>query len=641
MSGAVAAGRLRVRPATRARRAGALAGGALAAAAVGGTAFAAGGYFATSWSPTAIGLAWAASLGLLLRERIRLSRIERLALAALTAYTVWVGASALWSPSVEASLLELQRALVYLAGLAAILLLTRRRGYRPLLVGIWAAAALVGSYSLLLRLFPGPEGLWTVAGYRQSDPLGYWNGLAAFCALGIVLALGLAAHGRALWVRVAAGASLVPLALTLYFTFSRGGAIGLAIGALVALLLDPRRLRLALAIAVTGPWVAVAVLLASRESGLTQIDAVAGAQAAGRQLAPTVLLLAVGAAGSALALALLERWIPFGARAERRFAGGAALAALFAIGLVLVRFGGPAEIVRDTWRSFNAPPVRIDSDLNQRLFTFSGGWRVELWEVALRELRAAPLRGGGAGTYERAWLEQRPIPSKVRNAHNLYVETLGETGIVGLALLALALAAPLVAAVAGRHRSLVPAAAGAYVLYLVHAGVDWDWELPTVTLAALGCGAGMLVAVRTADAPTLGSAARRGGIALAAGIAAVSFVGFLGNRAIEEAGDAIVAERWADAEAAADRALTWAPWSAQAWRRKGQAQVGLERYALGERYLRRAIAKDSGDWELWYDLALATSGRAQRRALARAERLNALSPEIAEFKQFVLGEPPA
>ena len=37
---------------------------------------------------------------------------------------------------------------------------------------------------------------------------------------------------------------------------------------------------------------------------------------------------------------------------------------------------------------------------------------------------------------------------------------------------------------------------GAYCAFLVHAAVDWDWQLPAVALAGLICGASILVAAR-------------------------------------------------------------------------------------------------------------------------------------------------
>ncbi len=87
-------------------------------------------------------------------------------------------------------------------------------------------------------------------------------------------------------------------------------------------------------------------------------------------------------------------------------------------------------------------------------------------------------------------------PAFVRDAHSLYLETAAELGVVGLALLLCALGAPLVAAVAARDRTRVATAAAAYVVFLVHAGLDWDWEMPVTVLAGLACGAAVLAGVR-------------------------------------------------------------------------------------------------------------------------------------------------
>ncbi len=121
-----------------------------------------------------------------------------------------------------------------------------------------------------------------------------------------------------------------------------------------------------------------------------------------------------------------------------------------------------------------------------------GGDRAWYWHVAWQEASEYPLAGRGAGTFELAWLEEQPIPVSVVDAHSLYLETLGELGLVGLGLLALALAPPLVAVFRGAGRGVGAAAAGGYVAFLFHAGVDWDWELPAVTVAGLLCGAAIL-----------------------------------------------------------------------------------------------------------------------------------------------------
>lgn len=88
----------------------------------------------------------------------------------------------------------------------------------------------------------------------------------------------------------------------------------------------------------------------------------------------------------------------------------------------------------------------------------------------------------------------------MRDARSLYLETLSELGPLGLALLLVALGVPVYVAFRARRHPLVPAAFGAYVAYLLHAGVDWDWEMPAVTLTALFIGASIVVAARSPSA---------------------------------------------------------------------------------------------------------------------------------------------
>jgi peptidoglycan/LPS O-acetylase OafA/YrhL len=47
----------------------------------------------------------------------------------------------------------------------------------------------------------------------------------------------------------------------------------------------------------------------------------------------------------------------------------------------------------------------------------------------------------------------------------------------------------------------VAAALGGYVAFLIHAGLDWDWELPAIVVAALACGAAALAALPAASTP--------------------------------------------------------------------------------------------------------------------------------------------
>jgi hypothetical protein len=124
-----------------------------------------------------------------------------------------------------------------------------------------------------------------------------------------------------------------------------------------------------------------------------------------------------------------------------------------------------------------------------------GANRPHYWHVAWSDYTSHSLLGSGAGTYADYWLHHRKNGEFVRDAHSLYLESLAELGPVGLGLVALALGAPLVA-LRRRADGIVAAAAGAYVAFVVHAAVDWDWELPAVTLTGLVCGGAVLLGTR-------------------------------------------------------------------------------------------------------------------------------------------------
>ena len=140
-----------------------------------------------------------------------------------------------------------------------------------------------------------------------------------------------------------------------------------------------------------------------------------------------------------------------------------------------------------------------EHNLPARLF---GANRPHYWHVAWHEVELNPWLGSGAGTFDRYWLLYRPVSSFARDAHSLYLETLAELGPIGLALLLVALGLPLLV-LRRRRDPLLATAAAAYVAYLLHTGVDWDWELPAVTLTGLICGGSLLVAARADDAPEL------------------------------------------------------------------------------------------------------------------------------------------
>jgi hypothetical protein len=588
-----------------------------------------GGYFPTSWGWLGLVLGWTTLVVLLLRENVAVSHLDAAFVAAGTAFVGWVALSAVWSLDVPQTVLEVERDAVYAVAALALVLLGRDR-LEALLAGCLLGILAVCGYGLLTRLVPDRLGVYDpVSIYRLAEPVGYWNALGLLAVIGALLAVGLVARGPRPWTRAGGGAALVLLAATLEFTFSRGSWLALAVGTVVAVALDRRRLQLlaTLPFALAAPAAAVA-LCAGKRALTSQGAALDDAAREGhRVLALLVALAALGAALVFLFAWLESRWSP-GLALRRGFVALLVVALLAGCVAVVAAYGSPQAMATRAWDAFSAPPVQ-PRDLNKRLFRLSSNGRLDLWGAALDEARAHPLLGGGAGSYERWWLQHRPANMKVRDAHSLYLEVLGELGPPGLVLLLLFLGAPLAAAARARARPSGALVAGAYVAFLLHAGVDWDWEVPVVVLTGLALGAVLLGWGRTGRS----LAVRVPGLALAGAVIVVGFGGLVGNVELSRASAALGKADWSRAATHARRAGTWAPWSADPDRLLGEAQLARGDFAAARASFRRAIDRNGTDWELWFDLARSSTGAVQRRALARATALNPLSPEVAEFRR--------
>jgi hypothetical protein len=598
-----------------------------------GLAFAQGGYFATAWGWAALAFLWVAAVALVLRRTVRFGRLDAMFVGGVGGLVVWTLASRTWSSSPSESVLEAQRGLVYVAGAAALVLVTERNSASWLLGGLLAAITVVCGYALVTRLLdPVGESVRPLGQYRLAEPLGYWNALGLLAAIGAVLAVVFAATAPVRTGRALAGALPVGLLPTLYFTFGRAAWLAFAAGVAVALVMaHGRRSAMIAAAILVAPWSILIVALAAASPALSAAGgAAAEAAEQGRRLA-----VAVAALGTLAALATLAQ--PSLARALGRFsrprvratiAGPAAAVLVLAAITGVVAAGGPGSLFDRAERGFTTPPAPTGGELRQRLFSVYGEGRAAAWRVAWDTAWAHPMAGVGAGSFEQRWLAVRPRPQGFRDAHNLYLETLAELGLVGLGLLAAALAAPAVGAWGAREHWVAPAAAGGLASYLMHAASDWDWEMPAVTVAMLVCAAAALGLARPERAWTLRWPARAVGVTVAAALAAVALVTVVGNGAV---GASIAALRGGDydrAEHEAARATKWAPWSAEPWRWMGEARLARSDPAGARHAFAAAVHREPRNWALWYGLALASSGRARRQALARAGALNPLSPEV-------------
>jgi hypothetical protein len=425
-----------------------------------------GGYSDTARAAAGVA-AWLllAATALLLPRPLPRSRPAIAALLSLAALTVWTTASLVWAPLGEPAGEDVQRLLLYLPVLAAAARILRedapaRLAEPVLLAGITGAAL----YGLSERLVPGLVDLTDVlsAGDRLAQPLTYWNATGAFAALGLILAAALCGEpGRPAAVRAGAAATAPVLGLALYLTFSRGGLGAAAAGLAILLALVPTRaqLRAALLVAAAAAVPAVATLvlpaLTEEKSGASQ-----GA-------AMLVLLAAVGAAAAFLAR-----------RAQRDDTRLPRMRLVAAGALVLALAGTAVAVSRVERQSGRDDPAASPG----RLASVQSN-RYAYWKVAVRSFADHPLAGAGSGGFQAEWLRERPFREPVRDAHSLYLETPAELGLVGLALVL-----ALIGSVAVAARRATPAHAGAVAAlaaFGLHAGVDWDWEMPALTMAAL------------------------------------------------------------------------------------------------------------------------------------------------------------
>ena len=418
--------------------------------------------------------AWAllAVAALTLPRPLPASGPGRAALAGLAALTAWTAISLTWAPDGGAAVDDLQRLLLYLPYLTlAIAVLGTLT--EPLLLAAITAACL---YGLSERFVPGAVDLPAVvtAGDRLAYPLSYWNASGAFAALGLILAAALAGDaGRPARLRAAAAATAPPLALTLLLTFSRGPLGALAAGVLLLLAIGPTRGRLAAAALVVGGGGLAAVILAVAVDGLRTA---AGASGAAGLAALAGLLAAMAAC-----------WLAAGALAGRRDAPAPSLRplALAATAIVLA-------VTTAAMLSVERAPGQDDPRAGaQRLASVQSN-RYAYWKVAVATFADHPLQGEGSGSFRAIWLRERDFREVIRDAHSLYLETAAELGLVGLLALALLVAGCAVAAV--RAGPALPGAAAALAAFALHAGIDWDWEMPALTLVALALAARLIAA---------------------------------------------------------------------------------------------------------------------------------------------------
>lgn len=625
---------------------------------IAGLALAGGGFEVSSRHVAGL-LAWLLVVALILlgtASRATLAKPLYWAVGLLAGLSLLSAMSSLWSGSAELSVIEADRVLAYLGFFLAAFLLAQTENRRQRFAeGLAISVTFVALLSLASRLLPnlievGDSYLTTA---RLAYPLGYWNANGAM--FGIAVALLLWMSRRAAWAGLRWGAaSLLPaVLLALYFTYSRGGllAMAVAVGCTIALSRDRLWLLSTLAIGTLGALPAVLAVQARRSlaDNLTN-------QAAVDQGATVLLILLAGTILTIVLFAGLRRLDRRGGRLTGRaleLSRNPAILRRVAVALAVVAVGAVIAIGGRAWDQFSSSDVQFPDRPEQHFSQFSGAGRHDFYRVALDAFGEKPPLGTGAGTYQFDWEKHRSIELPLHNAHSLYLESFAELGLVG-GLLVLGLVGMLLWTGFQAWRAAPHPARERYAVLLavaltfaVGAAFDWFWEL-----AGLGAlfflATAVLVAARCAQLsrapngrPIVAGDEGRFGFAVAglaiAWIAAAALIGpLLVDREIGASQSAAAAGNLTSAVNHAETARSIEPFAASPYVQLGLlAELGGD-YTVASERLTQAIDREERNWQLYY-LRSRVEQEAGEKTAAEADLRRAR--ELNPLERCLRGEP--
>jgi O-Antigen ligase len=565
----------------------------------------------------------------------------------IAAVALFSGLSSLWSGSIELSVIEADRVLVYLGlFLAAFLIAQTDQRRQRFAEGIWIGVAAIAVLALASRLLPDVISVSEAhgTGARLRYPLGYWNADGIVFAIAAALCLWMSRRSLLGALRWAAVGLLPTILLALYFTYSRGGLLALAVacGTLIVLSHDRLWLLATLAIGALGALPAL-IAVQARHSLADNV-------ANGAAVDQGVTVLAILLAGTLLALGLFAAL----RRLERRQSGLAGRAVelsrdpvvlkRLAVIAAVVALGATIAVGGRAWHQFTSPGTEFPSQPQEHFSTLSSANRDEFWRVAVDAFDEKPLLGHGAGTYRLSWDKLRSISLPVRDAHSLYLQAFAELGLIG-GLLVLAMVAALLwvgfaawRAASGRWRELCAVLFATQLAFAIGAGIDWFWQIADVG-ALFFLVSGALVAARCGQLSQervagngLGEQRHYGftvaGLAIA-WIAALALIGpLLVNRELHASRAAAAEGNFSRAVDYANTAQTIEPWATSPYLQLGLVAEAQGDYAGGVGRLTQAIEREDRNWLLYY-LRSRMEDEGGEGAAARADLRQArlLNPE--------------
>jgi O-antigen ligase len=628
-----------------------------------------GGYFARDWYPAGIALVLLLAITALAGGRaLPQATVLRIGLALLAGFVAWSYLSMLWAGSPGSAWEASNKLLLYLVTAWVLALVPWTGRSAAIFLGAWSVGVAGVCAIALLEAVVAKDVAGFIYAFRFQSPIGYPNANAALGVMAFLPALALSYQRRA--PAAVQGVLLGAASFSLEFSLLAQSRAAVAAAALVLVLLlavAPSRWRLLLRMVVLGVALAVSI---------GPILDVYSTAEAGRALGPAIDRAALWMVSTSLlagivgaAIGGLESRIRLGAAGRLRARrAGVACVSLFVAALVLLAalYGGRVAHFTDRELSAITSGKEASKAGSTRFAKTTLYERPDYWRVSLEMFREHPLGGAGAGNFEQQYTVHRDQPKYSRYAHDVWLRALGETGIVGLALLVafalLVVAVPLrrVRALDEWGRAVVTGCLAVVVYFLLHASFDWLDEIPALAAPAIGLAfVGLAVArpPRASEQRAFGEgaagraspAARRrhaaarvgvvlGPVALAAAALVALVPPYLSQRYV---GQALSGWKVDSAGSFRDlnRAAALNPLSSVPRMTEGTIAVSLGRDGRARRSFGQALEIE----QLWYphmELALldAQAGRFRlaRREISAASRLSRKDPFIAEARGLIL-----
>jgi O-antigen ligase len=618
-----------------------------------------GGYGLLSRDTAAIALWWAISMGVVfgIVELGQMTRPAKVIAGLLAALCLWTLLSIIWAPSAENAFNEFNRVSLFLAVFLLVSLAARRGKVDRWVDGLTLAIVAIVLVALTSRLFPGlfpDRGIFTflpTAAIRLNFPLGYWNGLATLTALGIPLALRVAIGNRNSIVRGVALASLPVAASVIYLASSRGGVVTALVGIAVFFALSERRWSVGAASVVGGLGSAGAIAVLRTRHQL--VNGPLGTGLVERQGHTAALLILLVCALTALAYGLGSRFLRDRAHPPRRL--GQALVASIAL-LLMIGLIASHPIRRFEQFKHNVQPEQVNPSnyTAEHLLGSGGNGRWQMWTAAGDQWQQHPIVGNGAGSFAEWWARHGSLTGHIEDAHSLYLETLGELGLVGFLLLASIFVTGGVAAIrrslGGRDKRITTAAlTAAFGAYLVDVAFDWMWELTVVSIVAWAVLALALSSPKPAErSPEAKTEERKPArllrkralivttVAAAWLLIAAQTIPALAQTEIENSQAALARGDARAAESDALKARRIQPWAASPALQLALVTEQEGKLAQSSAWIREAIKHDKTSWNLWLISTRIDVKRGEidkaKQSLNRAIELNPRSPRMIQLK---------